>query len=269
MQMFIFQCLFKYKCLFAGSSVVFALKSFLLVRSMPDSSEKRVGIYKLRLLILESVAQAVKNKFGNDIAAPKLENEVMKIVRRRWNAQTEEIKGRLMKKEDVPLEALIPDAHEAAAVEPADDDAVVEMSERAAPPADEGDKVGGEDVELDGLLQKCLIGPKAADRERAIKAYVAEHRSELMGRVYGDSGDCQSRDNAVRKLGREEFDELCVDEQWSFLEKGLKQGSGRGARGQFVAAAGGGVDDAAVVAPVPSDPSGDAEAADAKEGHAV
>ena len=100
----------------------------------------------------------------------------------------------------------------------------------------------GDDKALDELLHKCISHPKNQDRERAVKAFAAAKRSELLLSVRATEEqdpstklDAQSRDNAMRMLGRSEFDKLPLEEQWDFALTPLRREVDKGFRGRFAA----------------------------------
>ena len=214
---------------------------------MPDDEKKRAGMNRLRLLVKDSAQTAVTSRFGHGIKRRRLEDEVMKIVRSRWKEQSCEIRHLLEEGEHVGVEMLVPWSNQM--VEPA---AVVDVGGAEVGVADDvvepdgsvGDIAGsvqvaenadGEDA-LDSLLQKCTGAPKGQEREHGIKVHIAERRAELLTQVRDQGAkDHKERDNAVRRLGRQEFDLLFVDEQWALCMKPLKEGRGHGGMGKFIA----------------------------------
>ncbi len=98
--------------------------------------ESRRAIYKLRLLIWTECATYCIDKFGDDLQGPKLENEIMKVVRVRWKQQSQDVQRRLLQGDDVSVDMLNP-FDELAADEVHEPDVAVDAGGGVAPEAPE------------------------------------------------------------------------------------------------------------------------------------
>ena len=212
--------------------------------------EKRAALNRFRLLIREDTKSALKQKHGNNAGWRFLEDELMKIARRRLNEQTKDIQDRLLRGDDVSVGELVPDSKEMASAVPDAPAPVVDHPvaegqdhEAAAGAVGEGaheSDAANDEQALDWLIQDCTRPPAKKDRERGVKAFIAQKRGELLRSVREEEERSESkleargRDDAVRKLGRSEFDKLSAHEQWVFALEKLRTSAGKGCQGRFV-----------------------------------
>ena len=231
--------------------------------------EKRAALNRFRLLISEDTKSALKQKHGNNAGWRFLEDELMKIARRRLNEQTKDIQDRLLRGDDVSVGELVPDSKEMASAVPDAPAPVVDHpvaegqdheaaagavgegahesdaanDEAAAGAVGEGaheSDAANDEQALDWLIQDCTRPPAKKDRERGVKAFIAQKRGELLRSVREEEERSESkleargRDDAVRELGRSEFDKLSAHEQWVFALEKLRKSAGKGCQGRFV-----------------------------------
>ena len=225
--------------------------------------EKRAALNRLRLLICDDARRELKLHHGESADWRVIENELMKIARVRFAEQSSDIRERLLRGEEVSAEELTPASSELPAEAPIADaageevqsppasvaaaldeenhelepDAEMPGASALAAPAGHQDNVQHDEKALDELLSKCTARPEKKDRERGVKAYVADKRKELLQSVREADPDgkldAPGRDNAVRKRGRSEFDQLAADEQWAFALAPLRTDAAKGTLGRF------------------------------------
>ena len=211
---------------------------------MPDEDAKRAGMLKFRLLVIERARQHVTAKLGDVTEWRKLENESMKLVRDLWNAQSGEIQQRLTQGDDIDLDDLLPDPKNPHLLDHSPASAAEDVVAAGAVEIDAGapdePAVMNEDASLDGMLAHCVARPVKAERERGVKKFILERRSELVTQLQAEDWfnelDFRSKDDAIRKLGRAEFNKLSSDEQWQYALTERNNARSRGGAGRFVAA---------------------------------
>ncbi len=186
------------------------------------SAEKRAALYRLRALIWTEAAAVCQDRFGTDLLGPKLEGEVMKIVRLRWGQQSRDIQDGLMQGEEITADMLNP------FVDPVDvPESDVPAGHVAAANAAAGESLAEDRHSIrDGK-------PKIKDKEHGIRVLVARRRSELGPKIKLDQPtlDNKTREDELRKLARIEFNALSIAEQWELVDGQRRSAPPRGQEG--------------------------------------